>query len=176
MGRCNVASPGGISDVVNLTLAPFDETQAGVVLGWIRTRQEADRWASAGHRDLEAALLREWHSDPDVRPFVCVEDGLLVGYGEVWDDAEADEAELARIVVAPDRRGEGVGRRLVELLVEQARAAGFDDVWLRVVPDNAAAIACYRGAGFIRATAEEETAFNEGQPTEYVWMRASPNP
>jgi ribosomal protein S18 acetylase RimI-like enzyme len=154
-----------------MTLEPFDESQAAVVLGWIRSREEADRWASAGHRDLEPALLREWHADPEVRPFLWLEDGLPVAYGEVWDEAEADEAELARIVVAPERRGAGIGRAFVGLLVEQARAAGFDDVWLRVVPDNAPAIACYRGAGFVRASAEEETAFNEGQPVAYVWMR-----
>jgi ribosomal protein S18 acetylase RimI-like enzyme len=154
-----------------MTLEPFDESQAAIVLGWIRSREEAARWASAGHRDLEPALLREWHADPEVRPFVCLEDGLPVAYGEVWDDAEADEAELARIVVAPERRGAGIGRAFVGLLVEQARAAGFDKVWLRVVPDNAPAIACYRGAGFVRASAEEEAAFNEGQPVAYVWMR-----
>ena len=89
----------------------------------------------------------------------------IVGYGEVWHDPAAGEAELARILVAPDRRGRGVGRRLVALLADRARAAGFDAIWLRVVADNRAAIACYRAAGFVRASAAEESAFNEGQPT-----------
>lgn len=55
-------------------------------------------------------------------------------------------------------------------LVDEARARGFPDVWLRVVPSNEAAIACYRRAGFLRATAEQERAFNERQPHAYVWM------
>jgi RimJ/RimL family protein N-acetyltransferase len=49
-------------------------------------------------------------------------------------------------------------------------------VWLRVVPQNAAAIACYAAAGFVRATVEEEVEFNEGQPRAYEWMRFAGRP
>jgi RimJ/RimL family protein N-acetyltransferase len=40
-----------------------------------------------------------------------------------------------------------------------------------VVPANAAARRAYEAAGFARATAEEEAAFNAGQRRSYVWMR-----
>jgi [ribosomal protein S18]-alanine N-acetyltransferase len=50
---------------------------------------------------------------------------------------------------------------------------GFRDVWMRVVPWNAPALACYEGAGFVRTTAEEEVRFNRGQPYEYVWLRGA---
>ena len=48
---------------------------------------------------------------------------------------------------------------------------GFENVWLRVVPENAVAIACFRSAGFARASAAEEVAFNAGQPRVNLWMR-----
>ena len=158
---------------VNFDLETFDERVAETVLSWVGSREEADRWASAGNRALEPALLSEWHAEPFVHPYVGRAGGELVGYGEVWHDPDAGEAELARILVAPDRRGRGVGRRLVALLADRAREAGFDAIWLRVVGDNRAAIACYRAAGFVRASAAEETAFNEGQPTEYAWYRVA---
>jgi hypothetical protein len=38
-------------------------------------------------------------------------------------------------------------------------------------PSNEAAIGCYRGAGFVRATPGVKAGFNVGQPHEYVCMR-----
>ena len=61
--------------------------------------------------------------------------------------------ELARILVDPALRRRGIGRRLTALLGERARAAGFVDVWLRVVPDNEPALAAYRAAGFVAGVA-----------------------
>jgi [ribosomal protein S18]-alanine N-acetyltransferase len=46
------------------------------------------------------------------------------GYGDVWADPVEHEAELARIVVDPARRGAGLGRRLVSLLADEARRVG----------------------------------------------------
>ncbi len=40
-------------------------------------------------------------------------DGRLVGYGELWLDAEENEVKLARLIVAPELRGRGLGQRLV---------------------------------------------------------------
>ncbi|WP_030730376.1 GNAT family N-acetyltransferase [Streptomyces sp. NRRL S-237] len=45
----------------------------------------------------------------DVQAHVLVEDEQVVGYGELWFDAEEDEVEPARIIVAPDARGKGLG-------------------------------------------------------------------
>jgi ribosomal protein S18 acetylase RimI-like enzyme len=156
---------------VDLRLEPFREAHASVVLGWVESSEEADRWASAGARVLEPALLVEWHADPQVRPYVCLDGDEPVGYGEVWEDREAGEAELARVLVDPARRGRGIGRELTLLLAGRAREAGFAELWLRVVPDNEPALAAYRAAGFERTSPEEEASFNVGQPRAYVWMR-----
>lgn len=78
--------------------------------------------------------------------------------------------ELARLVVAPSRRGRGVGRRLVAALTDQARGH-YPTVFLRVHPDNAAALRSYAGAGFTPVPAAEAEEWNRGQPTRYVWLR-----
>jgi [ribosomal protein S18]-alanine N-acetyltransferase len=161
---------------MELRLEPFQEAHAPIVLGWVESVEEAERWASAGSRVLEPALFRDWHDDPEVVPFVCLDGTVPVGYGEIWEDRQADEAELARILVDPALRGRGIGRRLTVLLGERARAAGFEDVWLRVVPGNEPALGAYRAAGFARASPEEEASFNAGQPCAYVWMRVDDRP
>jgi ribosomal protein S18 acetylase RimI-like enzyme len=105
-------------------------------------------------------------------PFVLRDDGgRLVGYGELWEDRDADEAELARVVVDPRARGRGVGRTLARALADEAHRRGFGHIWLRVVATNQPALAAYRAVGFVRASPEEEAAFNEGQPVTYLWLR-----
>jgi hypothetical protein len=39
------------------------------------------------------------------------------------------------------------------------------------LPHNAAALACYRKAGFVRTTAQAEAEFNRLQPQVYHWLR-----
>jgi len=60
----------------------------------------------------------------------------------------ADEAELLTIVVAPGRRGEGVGGRLLTRFQDRAAETGARRAFLEVAEDNRAAIALYRRAGW----------------------------
>jgi ribosomal protein S18 acetylase RimI-like enzyme len=77
--------------------------------------------------------------------------------------------ELARLIIAPERRGRGVGRAMVELLTERARQF-YSAVIVRVHEDNQAALHCYATAGFDRVDAAEQEEWNRGQPAAYVWM------
>jgi ribosomal protein S18 acetylase RimI-like enzyme len=160
---------------VPASLTRFSVADAERVLDWITSATEAGWWAGATEWPPTTDIFRTWHAEPDVHPFVLTLDGSdgPIGYGEVWVDAEEDEAELARLLIDPAFRDQGHGRRLVALLTDEARRKGFTAVWLRVRPENAQAIACYRGAGFVRASDSEEAAFNVGQPCKYVWMRAA---
>ena len=63
-----------------------------------------------------------------------------------------------------------MGRRLVRLLLDRAALAGLPDAFVRVVPENGAAMGCYRGAGFSPVSEPERVEFNRGQPVDYVWM------
>jgi ribosomal protein S18 acetylase RimI-like enzyme len=151
-------------------LVSFSEGSSEVVAGWVTSAAEATRWAGLADWPVPPAVFAEWHAEPDVVPFLLIGDtGEPVGYGELWED-EA-EAELARLVVDPEWRGRGNGRALVGALVTEARRRGFDEIWLRVVPDNETAIRCYHGAGFVRASPDEETEFNQGQGRTYLWLR-----
>ena len=57
----------------------------------------------------------------------------------------------------------------MELLLERTRRTA----WVRVVPENGAALGLYAARGFERADDAEQRSLNEGQPRAYVWLRRS---
>jgi ribosomal-protein-alanine N-acetyltransferase len=86
---------------------------------------------------------------PESRHYLVAEQaGELVGYaGLVVVGRQADVQTLA---VAPAGQGRGLGRRLLDALVAEARRRVAGEVLLEVRAENAAALALYTGAGFER--------------------------
>ena len=135
-------------------------------------------WSSAGHRAPEAerwAGVAEWPRRrparrvacrPDVHPFLLdARDGDLLGYGEVWVDAEEDEAELARLRDRPRRFEAGVMADCSSApRPTEARRLGFSRDLASRRPRERPGDRLLPRAGFIRASADEEAAFNVGQP------------
>jgi ribosomal protein S18 acetylase RimI-like enzyme len=156
---------------VTARLRPFAPPDAEAVAGWPGSADEVWQWCS--RKSVTAEVVAGWAAQPDVAAYGLVEDGELVGYGELWIDAGESEVELARLIVAPSRRGRGVGRRLVAGLLERA-LGHHPTVFLRVHPDNAAALRSYAGAGFTPVAPVEAGEWNRGQPTGYVWLRHAP--
>ena len=64
----------------------------------------------------------------------------------IWTSAL--ECYLAELYVAPERRGEGLGRALMELAIEEARRAGADHMDLGTSEDDVAARGLYESLGF----------------------------
>ena len=52
------------------------------------------------------------------------------------------------VYVTPAARGQGLGRALLTAVVQAGREAGLEQLQLRVVAENAAAMAVYAGLGF----------------------------
>lgn len=61
---------------------------------------------------------------PGVTTVVAVDGGVVVGFAELFSDGEL-QAYLANVAVDADRRGEGIGRRLV---TEALRRAGGERI------------------------------------------------
>jgi ribosomal protein S18 acetylase RimI-like enzyme len=66
--------------------------------------------------------------------------------GQIYSDAPA--AYLEELYVAPPRRGEGLGRALLEAAMEEARERGADHIDLGTSEDDTAARGLYESAGF----------------------------
>lgn len=62
---------------------------------------------------------------------------------------------LGDLVLLPDARGTGAGRRLVEIVLAAARAAGYERLQLFTFSDLRAAATLYRSVGFEVASTED---------------------
>ncbi|WP_218835994.1 GNAT family N-acetyltransferase [Streptomyces sp. Ag82_O1-15] len=157
--------------MTQMDLLPFAAAHAVTVAGWPTSSREVVMWCGRQEFPVLRQTITDWQRDDDVHAHILVEDERVVGYGELWFDAEEDEVELARIIVAPDIRGKGLGRVLVRGLLAQALGAGYSDVFMRVHPDNETALRCYRGAGFVSVDAGLAESWNVAQPVNYVWLQ-----
>jgi ribosomal protein S18 acetylase RimI-like enzyme len=83
------------------------------------------------------------------RLLVAVAGAEIVGYGELRFNSWNDRAEIERLAVSGNFRGQGVGRSLVQALDERARqerSARF--LWLEAQNINYPAVQFYRRLGF----------------------------
>src|SRR6185437_10483533 len=152
-----------------MRLRPFPADSAEVVSGWARTREEVIMWCGGPAAPVPAGQINAWAREDGVQPFGLYRDGRLVAYGELWIDDDEAEVELARLIVDPGERGQGLGRHLVTALAAVARSR-HPRVFLRVHPDNAAARRCYAGTGFEPAAPHLAALWNTSQPAAHVWL------
>jgi ribosomal protein S18 acetylase RimI-like enzyme len=153
-----------------ITLGDFREEHGSTVIGWVTSAEDALGWAELPYLRVRPDILAEWHAAPGVVPCVGWIGEDLCAYGQILEDHVQREAEVARIIVAPELRGRGIGPAFVSLLAAEATRRGFDSLYARTVRANRAAFACYRAAGFERVSREDEVALNLDQTDDYVWL------
>lgn len=102
---------------------------------------------------------RDWrwrkgrHFDDDVRRdpagiIVAVLDGQPVGFISSWIDHETGFGHVPNLSLAPECRGRGIGRRLVELALQRFRDAGITHARIETLVHNDIGNALYRSLGF----------------------------
>jgi len=108
--------------------------------------------------EAHATLLARYFSpDNGDRWFVIEANGTPVGAITLHEpSAGGTEAEWGRLVVAPEARGRGYGKRALTLVIEYARRIGLSRLSCEVLAGNAAAEAIYSELGF-RETGHDET-------------------
>ena len=157
---------------LELDLVPFVSARADLVSSWAPTTAEVLSWCARAEAPVPPETVTDWSTAEDVEAFLLLDGGEPIAYGELWLDEEEGEVELSRLLVAPGRRGKGVGRALTSHLARAARDRHphLADVCLRVRPENTAGHRAYEAAGFTFVDPATEAAWSGEQPTQYRWM------
>lgn len=78
--------------------------------------------------------------------FVAEEDEKVIGYAGLWH--VLDEGDIINIAVEASLRKKGIGKALLERLLNEGNARGLQVIHLEVRESNLAAIALYEKYGF----------------------------
>jgi len=99
----------------------------------------SDPWAKENFRDE----LRHRFSVP-----LVVRSGpTIIGYMCLWH--LQDQMEIANFAVSPDFRGRGIGRKMMERVLWEAKEMGCTNLTLSVRESNLPAIRLYTSHGFV---------------------------
>jgi ribosomal protein S18 acetylase RimI-like enzyme len=139
--------PGDEGALALVGAATFLETFAGLLTG-------ADIVAHCQVQHA-ASQYAAWLADAKYRLCVAELRGAAVGFAVLSPPdlpvaVTQDDIELKRIYLLHRFQGAGLGRRLLEWSVAQARAMEKRRLLLGVKADNAAALAFYDRVGFVR--------------------------
>lgn len=136
--------------MTDLTLRPIEPRDLRHVHAMVQA-------LAAHHGDActltEDALARDALSDPPwLRVIVAERDGVLVGYAALCPLAQLHFGvrgmDMHHLFVVEHARGTGVGRALIDASLAHCRDEGCRYMTVGTHPDNAAAAAVYRAAGF----------------------------
>lgn len=108
--------------------------------------------ADLAFQDYEAefAALPGKYAAPEGGLLLAWKDGVVVGCA-AFRRVDAQTCEMKRVYVRPAARGEQLGRRLVERIIEEATAAGYARICLDVLPEFLVAQRIYERLGFYPA-------------------------
>ena len=82
--------------------------------------------------------------------------------GAITFTLAGDTADICDIVVLPDKRRQGIGKRLILSAAEEIRKSGAKKIFLEVRKSNAPAIALYLSCGF-NTVFERKKYYSDGE-------------
>jgi ribosomal-protein-alanine N-acetyltransferase len=126
-----------VIDVVPMTRAHID-----ALMPYEREMFGTEAWSAAGYR-AELADTRHRYYLAAVE-----ENASLLGWAGVR--VVGDTAEVLTVGVVPRARRQGIGGRLLAMLLDEARRRGAVEAFLEVRVDNTAAQQLYEQARFVR--------------------------
>lgn len=129
------------------------------LMAWFPDAESTARWGGPKFRfpfDFESFKADcRW---PQMASYVLPDAaGELIGFGQLYP--KLGRAHLARLAIAPEARGRGHGKLLVEALCRLGRdELGADEASLYVLETNVVARNLYRAVGFVESAAIPDDA------------------
>jgi ribosomal protein S18 acetylase RimI-like enzyme len=130
-----------------MEIRPIEAGDREALSGFFERIPESDR--TFLKEDVgDPRVLADWVR-PDAGRTIAIEDDVVLGALAVvplvgWSSHVGE----VRLVVDPDQRGRGIGRRLARQAVLDAVDMGLGKLVVEVIADQAALIAMFRGLGF----------------------------
>lgn len=132
------------------TLAVPDEVDLDELTRWFPDAESVHRWGGPRFRyPFTPESFREDCRVDQIATY-CVRNpvDVMAAFGQMYD--RNDRGHLARLVTHPQMRRQGIGQRLIRMLMAASRREwGYEQSSLFVYRDNEAAYRCYLKMGFV---------------------------
>lgn len=132
------------------TLVAPDEADVGELMSWFPDARSIEVWGGTGFRYpfTHESFLADCRIEEMVSYCLRDPEGTMVAFGQVYD--RHDRRHLARLITHPKMRRQGIGKRLIAMLIKAARlSCGNTEYSLFVYRDNEPAYCCYLEMGFV---------------------------
>ena len=114
------------------------------------------------------SLLGELHNSV-ARYLVAEEEGRIVGYGGMW--VLFDEAHITNIAIAPESRGQHLGRYLLYGMMVTALGYGAERMTLEVRETNQVAQSLYYSFDFTKEGCRKRYYEDTGEGAYLLWNK-----
>lgn len=134
--------------------------------------------------DTQLKTLEEqktWFMDhgPKNPILIAEKDKITVGWAALseWSDrcAYSDTAELS-LYVLEENQGRGIGRKLLEAIIQEGEKAGLHTVIARITEGNKASIHLHESLGFFHIGVMKEVGLKFGKRLDVYLMQKIYNP
>lgn len=149
---------------MSLDLRKFEARDIAELFSWFETERDVLQWAGANmswplkRREMKALIGQHRGDIPAREVWAICHHGEMVGHFQLGLNRRLRTAGIGRIAIAPERRGQGLAHKLMELVLAQAFTHDFvHRADLMVYSGNAAAFAAYKRAGFTLEGTRRET-------------------
>lgn len=154
-------------------LRPYRHGDGTQIATWIQDEDSHVKWCAGtlpfgfAEKDLEENLRQGEERWGDMGFTMVNETGVPVGFFKLSLNLKTEEGFLKCIIVDGKRRGQGLGKKMLELAaVYGFQVADMQTLCLNVFDDNPGARACYEKVGF-QAEAVTEPIVYKGK----TWNR-----
>ena len=139
-----------------LRLRPYNINDADTILSWSKDESAFYKW-SAGILGEYPISKEQFSFVNNLMAFTAINDDEIVGFFTMRRPSENfDELRFGFVIVDPEKRGKGYGKRMLQLGIKYAKEIfGANKVSLGVFDNNESAYYCYRAVGFKDVVLEE---------------------
>ena len=159
-----------------ITLRPFRDNDAPVILSWVRSENELRLWSADRYGDYppkaeDMTRLYSVRETEDYFPLTLCIDGAPAGHLILrYPGADKSIIRFGFVIVDPGRRNEGIGTALIDLAGRYAKEMlGAKYAELGVFASNLPALALYRKSGFTKTGTENYQI--DGSSAEAILMK-----
>lgn len=131
-------------------IQPSDNAAIAHIIRTALTEFGANKPGTVFYDDSTDHLYELFNESPGSGYFIALQDDQIVGGAGYFPTEGLPDGtcELVKMYLTAAVRGQGLGRQMIDFVLAEAKAAGYNQVYLETMPELKKAVAVYEQFGF----------------------------